>query len=136
MNGQYSKEVCENDFCFKCHRKENGTEGTAWTVNAISFNTKHNTFCTVGSDGTYIIWNKDSKSRYKQSTESPVQGPPYMPMTNCAFSDDASILVFAMGEDWSMGAQTAAARSGPNSTQIYARKCAPDDVFKPPKSKY
>lgn len=75
-----------------------------WTVNHIAFNKQHNTFATSGSDGSYIIWNKDTKSRYKQSSRAP------LPMTVSCFGDDASILVFASGEDWSLGAQTAKSR--------------------------
>jgi len=55
----------------------------------------------VGSDGTYIVWNKDTKSRYKQSVKAP------LPMTAACFSDDASILAFASGEDWSLGGDAA-----------------------------
>ena len=66
-------------------------------MNNISFNKQYNTFCTVGSDGTYIIWNKDTKARYKMSK------PTGMPMNVCAFSEDAGILIFACGEDWSKG---------------------------------
>jgi len=89
----------DNDFCFKCHRAEQGNEGDSYTVNHISFNKKHNTFCTTGSDGTYIIWNKDTKSRYKLSKAAPIG------MTACAFSDDASMLAFASGEDWTKGVE-------------------------------
>ena len=96
--------MVENDFCFKCHRVETPTEGDACTVNHIAFNKKHNTFATVGSDGSYIIWNKDTKSRYKASKPTPA------PMTAVCFSEDASILVFASGEDWSKGAEFAKSR--------------------------
>jgi mRNA export factor len=82
----------------------NTSDGDVWTVNHISFNKVHNTFATSGSDGSYIIWNKDTKSRYKQSGKTP------LPMTVSCFSDDASILCFASGEDWSLGAQSAKQR--------------------------
>ena len=57
----------QRDFCFKCHRQEDTAkhDGDVYTVNHISFNKQHNTFVTSGSDGSYIIWNKDTKSRYK-----------------------------------------------------------------------
>lgn len=93
--------MCETDFCFKCHRVEAGNEGDAYTVNHISFNKTYNTFSTVGSDGTFIIWNKDTKSRYKSSKAAP------LPMGACCFSEDASILAFASGEDWSKGVENA-----------------------------
>ena len=96
--------MTETDFCFKCHRVENSSngsagEGDAYTVNCISFNRIYNTFSTAGSDGTFINWNKDTKSRYKSSKPCP------FPMTVCCFSEDATILAFASGEDWSKGAE-------------------------------
>ena len=112
------------DFCFKCHRKEdaNNKDGDVWTVNHISFNKQFNTFATSGSDGTYIIWNKDTKSRYKSSPNAA------MPMTVSCFSDDANILAFACGEDWSLGGASAQARQ--NIVKFYVRACEKEDVFK------
>jgi len=98
---KYPNNITSLDFCFKCHRVESGTSGDAYTVNNISFNKKFGTFSTVGSDGTFIVWNKDTKARYKSSTKAP------MPMTNCCFSDDALLLVFASGEDWNKGNEAA-----------------------------
>jgi len=54
-----------SNFTFKCHRDEKNNAGEGFTINSISFNTKFKTFATAGSDGTYIVWNKDVKSRYK-----------------------------------------------------------------------
>jgi len=116
------KDCCENDFCFKCHRKEQGNDGDAFTVNKISFNKQHNTFATVGGDGTYIIWNKDTKARYRQSPVAKQS------MTAVCFSEDASILVFAVGEDYNKGHQYAQSR--PNNVKLYCRKTEKDDVFK------
>jgi len=98
------KDTVDNDFCFKCHRNEQDSSGDVYTVNCISFNKKHNTFCTVGSDGTFIIWNKDTKSRYKMSKAAPIG------MTACAFNDDATLLAFACGEDWTKGNEFAKQR--------------------------
>ena len=36
-------------------------------VNGIAFNKKHNTLMTYGGDGVFCIWNKDTKSKYKNS---------------------------------------------------------------------
>ena len=93
-----------NDFSFKCHRIETQTEGDACTVNHMAYNKKYNTFATVGSDGTFAIWNHEAKSRYKTSKETP------SPMTSVCFSEDASILVFASGEDWNKGIEFAKSR--------------------------
>jgi WD40 repeat protein len=94
------------DFCFKCHRQEDAAnkDGDVYTVNHIAFNKLHNTFVTSGSDGSYIIWNKDTKSRYKSSNKA------LLPVTCSNFSDDASILVFSSGEDWSLGGTAAKMR--------------------------
>ena len=83
--------VDNNDFCFKCHRQEESSKNEAvlHTVNAITFNKEHNTLATAGSDGQLVIWNKDTKSRYKSTAKAP------LPITASCFSDDASILVFA-----------------------------------------
>jgi mRNA export factor len=70
----------------------------------MAFNKTHDTFATCGSDGTWVIWNKDTKSRYKSSAKSP------MPVTAAAFSKDAQILIHAHGEDWNQGADIAGQR--------------------------
>lgn len=114
----------DTDFCFKCHRQDNAatSDGDAYTVNYIAFNKLYNTFATVGSDGTFIVWNKDTKSRYKSSKPAP------LPMVACDFSDDASIFAFASCEDWSKGFEASKQRQ--NQIKLYIRKCDKDDVFK------
>ena len=107
--------MANNNFCFKCHRKEEGDEGDAFTVNSISFNSKHNTFITAGSDGNYIVWNKDTKSRYKMA-----KTPCHLPMTNVCFSEDASFFAFACGEDWTKGSEFASKRQ--NTVKLYVRR--------------
>lgn len=121
----YDTKPHDKDFCFKCHRKETNNDGDVYTVNSISFNVQYNTFGTTGSDGTYIIWNKDTKSKYKSSKNTP------LPVTAGCFSDDASVWIFATGEDWSLGAHSASQRQ--NVINLYARKCEKEDVYKPPK---
>ena len=94
------------DFCFKCHRQEDSAtkQGDVYTINGIAFNQCFNTLVTVGSDGQWFTWNKDTKSRYKQSPKS------QMPITAVAFSPDGMVLVHAHGEDWSLGAAAAQQR--------------------------
>jgi hypothetical protein len=74
----------KDDFCFKCHRTEDKDkkQGECYSVNAFAFNQKYNTFATFGSDGTYVTWNKDNKSKYKVSKKHP------SPMTTGDFSWD------------------------------------------------
>ena len=105
VNLNNPSEVDREDFCFKCHRKEEtGKDPLVWTINALAFNKQHDTFATAGSDGTWVIWNKDTRSRYKSSNKAP------LPVTAVCFSKDAQILVHAQGEDWSMGAEAAGQR--------------------------
>lgn len=128
VNFSSLESVDNRDFCFKCHRQEdaNTKEGDVYTVNNIAFNKTFNTFVTVGSDGQWFTWNKDTKSRYKQSQKS------QMPITSACFSEDAILLVHAHGEDWSLGGASAQKRQ--NNVRLYFRRCEKDDVIKAPKN--
>ena len=70
-------------------------------MNHIAFNKAYNTFVTIGSDGHFFTWNKDTKSKYKSSKKFPG------PLTACDFSDDGKMMVYAIGYDWSKGAEGA-----------------------------
>ena len=87
------------DFCFKCHREEtkNSPKADVFAVNGITFNTEYNTFASYGSEGSIIIWNKDSKSKYKASKKFPA------PFTAASFTEDGKLLAYAIGYDWSKG---------------------------------
>ena len=87
------------DFCFKCHREEvkGAPKADVYSVNGMTFNTMYNTFASYGSDGVFIIWNKDSKSKYRSSKKFPG------PMTAASFSDDGKLLAYAIGYDWTKG---------------------------------
>ena len=87
------------DFAFKCHREENSGNKSAqvYSLNAITFNRVHSTFATVGADGFYYTWNKDTKSKYKSSKKFPAS------LSAADFSDDGSMLCYAMGYDYSKG---------------------------------
>ena len=64
------------DFAFKCHRDP--TTQDIYAVNAISFNKKHGTFVTAGSDGTFNFWDKDAKQRLKGFPRFPVNSSPLL----------------------------------------------------------
>ena len=89
----------QDDFCFKCHREESkqSSKADVYAVNGITFNTLYNTFATYGSDGMIVIWNKDTKSKYKSSKKFP------LPFTASSFTDDGKLLAYAIGYDWSKG---------------------------------
>jgi len=50
---------------------------------------------TFGSNGTFAIWNHSTKSKYH---ESPVFE---LPIQAGDVSDDASLIAFSLGYDWS-----------------------------------
>ena len=87
------------DFAFKCHREEKASTKTAdvYSLNTITFNKAFNTFATIGADGHYFTWNKDSKSKYKSSKKFPAA------LTTADFSDDGKLFVYAIGYDYSRG---------------------------------
>ena len=87
------------DFCFKCHREENKNTGRAdvYSVNGITFNEQYNTFATYGSDGVIVIWNKDTKSKYRASKKFP------RAFTASDFTCDGKLLAYAIGYDWAKG---------------------------------
>ena len=87
---------------------------------------QYNTFATYGSDGAIIVWNKDTKSKYKSSKKFPA------PFTSAAFTEDGKLLAYAIGYDWSMGFEYW--KTQPVPTKIFIR--SPDvkeEVFKPPR---
>jgi len=87
----------KKNFAFKCHRHgANAME--VYAVNGISFHEKFGTFATIGSDGGYVFWDKDSKQRLKLFQRMP------MPITASNFNRDGSIFAYATGYDWSKGA--------------------------------
>ena len=60
-------------------------------MNGIAFNQQYNTFATYGSDGAIIVWNKDTKSKYKSSKKFP------SPFTAASFTEDGKLLAYAIG---------------------------------------
>lgn len=96
------KEQSQLGFSFKCHREAQGAaknETLVYSVNAISVHPVYGTFSTAGSDGTFNIWDKDSKYRLKASNKA--GGP----ITSTAFSRTGNIFAYAVSYDWSKGYQ-------------------------------
>jgi len=113
------------DYCFRCHRNYNHFPILVYTVNDIAFNPVHGTFCTVGSDGTYCIWDKLNKSKLFERNDSSDKTP----LTTCDYNSDGNLLAFASGYDWSMG--TKAAREYNNkSNKIGIHFLPPDQRVK------
>ena len=54
-------------------------------------------FATVGADGCFFIWNKDTRSRLKASKAGP------SPVTAADFVENGQLLAYAFGYDWGKG---------------------------------
>mmetsp|Transcript_23425 Transcript_23425/g.61333 ORF Transcript_23425/g.61333 Transcript_23425/m.61333 type:complete len:424 (+) Transcript_23425:47-1318(+) len=82
-------------FSFKCHRGE----GHAYAVNSAHFHPRHNSFATAGSDGHFVFWDKDSRSRVKEFSRIPSRGS----ITSAQFSGDGSMYAYSQSYDWAKG---------------------------------
>jgi mRNA export factor len=80
------------NFAFKCHRDSEH----AFAVNSISFHPQHNTFATSGSVGTFVFWDKDTKSRVKAFSRIPARSS----ITCGRFSADGAMFAYAQSYDW------------------------------------
>ena len=73
------------------------------TQTDISFHDKFGTFATTGSDGEYLFWCKDSKSKLKANSAATSE----LMITASAFNHNPTpnqcLFAYAQGYDWSMG---------------------------------
>ena len=98
INKESGASTTKDDFAFRCHRSVATSTPEVYPVNDIAFNPRYGTFVTVGGDGDYVIWDKDSRSRLKQgslSTRSPI--------TACDYSNNGDLLAYSSGYDWAKG---------------------------------
>ena len=91
-----------SDYVFRCHRSRDYPP-LVYSINDIVFNKVYGTFCTVGSDGKYCIWDKYRKIRLHERDVNLDN----VPLTCCDYNSDGNLLAFSIGYDWSMGAQAA-----------------------------
>lgn len=89
--------MTKQDFSFRCHRTTTVTP-EVYPVNDIAFNPKYGTFATVGGDGSYIMWDKNARSRLKQGNL-----PNKCPITACDYSFNGDLFAYAAGYDWAKG---------------------------------
>eukprot|EP00179_Madagascaria_erythrocladioides_P017122 CAMPEP_0198353738 /NCGR_PEP_ID=MMETSP1450-20131203/112576_1 /TAXON_ID=753684 ORGANISM="Madagascaria erythrocladiodes, Strain CCMP3234" /NCGR_SAMPLE_ID=MMETSP1450 /ASSEMBLY_ACC=CAM_ASM_001115 /LENGTH=262 /DNA_ID=CAMNT_0044059923 /DNA_START=39 /DNA_END=827 /DNA_ORIENTATION=+ len=89
-----NKAAKVENFAFKCHRDSDGIH----PINAIAFH-PIGTFATVGADGGVNFWDKENRQRLKQFTKL------NQPITDAVFSADGNIFAYAVGYDWSRGAE-------------------------------
>ena len=57
-------------------------------------------FVTGGSEGSFTIWDKDKRTRYKEN--KPV---PQTPVTAIQWNPQGNMLAFARGYDWNKGCE-------------------------------
>ena len=96
-------EQGKDDFAFRCHRNTKNTPVLVYSVNDIAFNPVYGTFCTVGSDGIYSIWDKLNRSRLFERNDTQDKTP----LTSCDYNSNGNLLAFSIGYDWSRGAEAA-----------------------------
>ena len=96
-------EQGKDDFAFRCHRNTKNNPVLVYAINDIAFNPAYGTFCTVGSDGIYSIWDKLKRSRLYERAET----NDITPITACDYNSSGNLLAFATGYDWSRGAEAA-----------------------------
>ena len=86
-----------DNFTFKCHRSTGTPNGyqEIYAVNDIKFHPSHGTLATVGSDGRFSFWDKDARTKLKNS-EAMEQS-----ISCCAFNSNGQIFAYACSYDWS-----------------------------------
>ena len=96
-------EQTKDDFAFRCHRNTKLNPVIVYSVNDIAFNPATGTFATVGSDGSYCIWDKMKRSRLYERAEN----NDTTPLICCDYNYAGNLFAFAVGYDWSRGAEAA-----------------------------
>lgn len=86
----------KDNFTFKCHRI-NRSVPDIFPVNDIAINPAHGTLATVGSEGKFSFWDKDLRTKLKESK------PCDQAITKCVFNKDGQIFAYAVSYDWSKG---------------------------------
>ncbi|KAI6202871.1 hypothetical protein M3Y94_00490700 [Aphelenchoides besseyi] len=105
----------KDNFTFKCHRSPD-------LINDIKFHPIHYTLATVGGDGRYMFWDKDSRTKLKNSEPMPKQ------ITKCDIHQSGNIFAYATGYDWSQGHE---ANQQPTNARIFLHRA--DEDLKPKK---
>lgn len=95
----------KDNFTFKCHRAQvqTGQAQDIYPVNGISFHPKyHSVLATVGSDGKYMFWDKENRTKLS-SSETNKQNDPKQSITTCDVNADGTIFAYSIGYDWHRG---------------------------------
>lgn len=82
---------------FTCHRDRNGPI----SINAVRFNPSTGAFATAASDGHVFFWDKDRLDRARARKFERMSAP----VSDVDFYHDGSMYAYAVGYDWSRGAE-------------------------------
>jgi WD40 repeat protein len=105
----------QKSFVYKCHRHNNNNrQEVAYAVNDIQFMTS-NTFCTCGSDGSIVLWNRSAKREITQLTTHKDKCPIYA----ARFANEMPCLAYSVSYDWSQGSDFVPNYNGMNCVYIH-----------------
>ncbi|CAD5209854.1 unnamed protein product [Bursaphelenchus xylophilus] len=116
----------KDNFTFKCHRSPDLVNGfqEIYPINDVCFHPIHYTLATVGGDGRFMLWDKDARTKLKNSEQMPKQ------ITKCHVHHGGNVMAYATGYDWSKGHE---GNIGPTNAKIYLHAVA--DEMKPRQKK-
>lgn len=116
---QSSASFSDPNFAFKCHRTDppecqvngqaaNGAQHSAeaYSIGFVKFHPEFQTLITAGSDGKYVFWDKDNRTKLGPNFPKTSANQKYqykLPMSCGDISPDGKFFVFAVGYDWSYG---------------------------------
>lgn len=102
----------KDNFTFKCHRSPELVNGhqEIYPINDICFHPIHYTLATVGGDGRYMLWDKDQRTKLKNSEQMAKQ------ITKVHIHHSGNIMAYATGYDWSRGHEY---NNPPTNAKIY-----------------
>eukprot|EP01138_Halocafeteria_seosinensis_P006953 gb/GECG01007111.1/.p1 GENE.gb/GECG01007111.1/~~gb/GECG01007111.1/.p1 ORF type:complete len:670 (+),score=105.30 gb/GECG01007111.1/:1-2010(+) len=106
-------------FNFKCHRDGN----SIYPVHSVDWQTNNNypdILLTAGGDGTWNTWDKAKLGRASGSNKLP------SPVTAARFNPTGDLFAYALGYDWSKGANGYNPQSQP--TQVLLHKVVQKDL--------
>ncbi len=118
LNGNKSNK---KSFVFKCHRvkSSNGNMTEVYPINQIKFN-QFGSFSTIGSDGCYFFWDKNTKSKLKKGNSCG------QTISCCDWSRRGTMFAYAVSYDWFKGPY--GNKDGPN--HILVHKVEESDIKK------
>jgi mRNA export factor len=103
------------DFTFKCHRLR---QTDVYPVNDVHFHPVTGAFATIGNDGIYNFWDKESRNRLKSHEIAQSKG-----LVRGRFNSDGSMFAIATSYDWSQGPQKYY-----KDANVYVHATSPNEV--------